>query len=60
MNHQGTKNLCTERLLLRPFAREDGRAMFYNWASDPVVTEFLSWPTHGDISISNKIGRAHV
>jgi ribosomal-protein-alanine N-acetyltransferase len=50
MNHQGTKVLETERLILRPFAISDAPAMYQNWASDPVVTRCLTWPTHTDES----------
>ena len=45
MRHLGTQTLHTPRLTLRPFSREDGAAMYRNWASDPEVTRFLSWPT---------------
>lgn len=46
MKHCGTQILETERLLLRPFAVKDAPAMFRNWASDPEVTKYLTWPTH--------------
>ena len=52
MKHLGTKYLETERLILRPFAIEDAQAMFDNWASDPEVTKFLTWPTHASVEIS--------
>jgi len=55
MNHQGTVRLETERLILRPFVAEDGAAGFRNWMSDEKVTEFLRWPTHRDISISERV-----
>ena len=48
MNHQGTRELETQRLLLRPFREDDAEAMFRNWASDPEVTRYLTWPTHDD------------
>ena len=38
--------LETERLLLRPFQREDAPAMFEGWTSDPEVTKYLTWNTH--------------
>lgn len=47
MQHLGTKWMETERLILRPFAMEDADAMFRNWASDPEVTRYLTWPTYG-------------
>ena len=45
-HHCGTKILETERLILRPFRQEDAEAMFQNWASNPNVTKFLTWPVH--------------
>ncbi len=47
MTHLGTKAQETPRLLLRPFALEDAPAMYRNWASDPEVTKYLTWPPHG-------------
>jgi len=29
--------------------------MFNNWASDDEVTEYLTWPTHTDISVSKTV-----
>lgn len=55
MEHKGTKFLETERLILRPFTLKDSTAMYYNWASDDEVTKFLTWPTHVDISESDKV-----
>lgn len=46
MNHQGTKQLESDRLLLRRFRTEDAGAMFANWANDPEVTRYLTWPLH--------------
>ena len=48
LNHMGTKNIETERLLLRRFAIEDAEQMFNNWASDPDNVKYLSWPAHKD------------
>ena len=55
MNHIGTKVIETERLILRPFTLEDAQAIFDNWASDPVVTKYLSWPAHGSVSITEMV-----
>ena len=55
MHHMGTRRLETERLVLRPFCGEDAEAMFRNWASDPEVTRFLTWPTHGSVDVSRTI-----
>jgi RimJ/RimL family protein N-acetyltransferase len=29
--------------------------MFRNWASDPEVTKFLTWPVHGCIAVSETV-----
>lgn len=44
--HQGTKTIETQRLILRRAAVEDAQAMFDNWASDPEVVQYLTWPVH--------------
>lgn len=46
----GTKELETERLQLRRFKISDAKAMFQNWANDPVVTEYLTWPAHRNMA----------
>lgn len=55
MKHIGTKELDTPRLILRRFTMEDSEPMYRNWASDPEVTKFLTWPTHGSVEISRMV-----
>ena len=55
MENKGTEKLMTDRLVLRKFTPEDAEPMFYNWANDPSVTEFLTWLPHKDIQTSVKI-----
>lgn len=55
MNNKGTKTLETERLILRRFVVEDAQAMYDNWASDPEVTRFLTWPPHGSAEITGML-----
>ncbi len=55
MNHLGTKTLTTARLTLRPFTLSDAPAMYRNWANDPEVTRYLTWPTHTDVSVSETV-----
>jgi RimJ/RimL family protein N-acetyltransferase len=38
--------LETERLLLRKPTIRDAQAIFERYAGDPVVTRYMSWPTH--------------
>ena len=52
MKHLGTVRIETQRLILRRFVREDARTMYDNWASDPEVTKYLTWPTHENPSVS--------
>ena len=55
MKNQGTKTLETDRLILRRFCSSDAEAMFRNWASDPLVTTYLTWPAHKDASLTASI-----
>ena len=55
MQHLGTRILDTQRLILRPFTVEDADAMYRNWASDPEVTRFLTWPTHTSAEVSRAV-----
>lgn len=52
MKHLGTKPIETKRLTLRRFILEDAQAMYENWASDPEVTKYLTWPAHGSAEVS--------
>ena len=52
MRHCGTQSIETERLILRRFTLDDAQAMYKNWASDPDVTKFLTWPAHSGINVS--------
>ena len=42
------------RLILRPFSMEDVQDVFL-YASDDAVTKYLTWPTHVDISQTEKV-----
>ena len=55
MKKTGTRRIETHRLILRPFRIEDAADMFNNWASDPEVTRFLTWPTHTDAGVSRVV-----
>ncbi len=52
MNKTGTRKIETRRLILRPFRTEDAEDMYNNWASDPEVTRFLTWPAHSSIDVT--------
>ena len=55
LTHKGTQTIETSRLILRRAVREDAGPMFRNWASDPEVTKFLTWPAHSSISITERV-----
>ena len=55
MNHAGTVQLKTPRLVLRQFQIADAETMYRNWASDPEVTKFMTWPTHNSADISRMV-----
>ena len=57
MEHQGTKRIETERLILRPFTSEDAPAMYRNWAADPEVAKFLTWKPYESVETANYILR---
>ena len=55
LTHKGTQTIGTSRLILRRAVREDAEPMFRNWASDPEVTKFLTWPAHSNIAVSEMV-----
>ena len=55
LTHKGTKIIETKRLLLRPFQHGDGQLMYENWASNPEVTKYLTWPAHSSVEISEMV-----
>ncbi len=55
MNHKGTADIETNRLLLRKFTLGDAQAVFDNWASDLEVTKYLMWPAHDSVAISENV-----
>ena len=55
LTHKGTVTIETPRLLLRRAEIQDADAMYKNWASDPEVTKFLTWPPHESPAASEGI-----
>jgi len=54
VNHKGSVQLETERLILRKLKLEDAPTVFRNWASDKEVTKFLRWNAHADIEVTEQ------
>lgn len=55
VNHVGTCELETKRLLLRRFKRDDALMVFNNWTSDEEVTRYVAWPTHRHVGETVKV-----
>ena len=55
ITHKGTVTIETPRLILRKARMEDAEPMLRNWANDPDVTKFLTWPTHGNIEVTKNV-----
>lgn len=55
MEHKGTVTIGTERLTLRRFTEEDAVKMYENWASDPEVTRFMTWPPHAAPEVTRAV-----
>ena len=55
LSHIGTETIETPRLILRRFKAEDAEQMYNNWASDSIVTKYLSWGAHKNISETKEI-----
>ena len=55
MNKTGTQTIETRRLILRRFRIEDAEEMYRNWASDPEVTRFLTWPPHSSADVTRAL-----
>lgn len=49
MKHLGTKNLETNRLLLRRLELKDAQAMYDNWCSNPNVAKYVCWEVHKNV-----------
>ncbi len=52
LTHKGTQTIETDRLILRRAIREDAKPMFRNWASNPEVTKYLTWPAHDNVGVT--------
>lgn len=52
MQHLGTRIIETERLLARPFRREDVTSVYRNWTSDGQVTPYLTWAVHDNEAVT--------
>ena len=54
VKHIGTREIATPRLLLRKFRKDDAEMMYRNYASDPEVTRYLTWPPHASADVTRQ------
>ena len=55
LTHKGTVTIETPRLILRRARIEDAKPMLRNWANDPEVTQYLTWPTHKCLEVTESV-----
>ena len=55
LTHKGTQPIETARLILRRCVMEDAEPLFRNWASDPEVTKYMTWPTYEKVATAYQI-----
>lgn len=55
LTHKGTREIKTQRLVLRAFKVTDAKEMFFNWANDERVTKFLTWAPHTGVEETEKL-----
>lgn len=55
LTHKGSQTIETPRLLLRRAEISDAEPMYRNWASNPEVTKFLTWPPHGSLDVTKQV-----
>lgn len=55
MKHKGTKELQTNRLILRAFKETDAEEMYENWANDERVAKYLTWQAHKNVDETKMI-----
>lgn len=55
MNHLGTVNIETDRLLMRRFQNTDAPYIYRNWAKNPEVSKHLTWSAHDNVGTTEKI-----
>lgn len=57
MQHKGTIELETARLILRRFTVDDAAEMYRNWASSEEVARYLTWEPHADVGVTEAVLR---
>ena len=55
MNLIGTKNLETDRLILRKVKKEDATYAYNNWCSSDKVSKYVIWDKHENMDVTKEL-----
>lgn len=55
MKNIGTKNLETDRLVLRKIKKEDALEAYNNWCSSDVVDKYVVWQKHSSVNVTENL-----
>lgn len=55
MKYIGTKELETERLILRKLTKEDAEQAYLNWCSSDEVSKYVMWEKHSNMDVTKKL-----
>lgn len=55
IEHKGTQEIETQRLILRKFEISDAYDMFYTWANDDEVTKYMRWEPHKSVEETREV-----
>lgn len=55
LNHKGSIEIKTPRLVLRKFVESDAPAMYRNWASKDIVTKYVTWFPHKSVDETRQV-----
>lgn len=55
MKFIGTKEINTERLLLRKVRKEDAEVAYNNWCNDPEVCKYVLWSKHKSVETTQRL-----
>lgn len=60
MKNIGTKEIETDRLILRRLTVEDAESAYYGWCTDKDVAMYVTWDVHGSIEETKELYKTWV
>lgn len=55
MKYIGTKDLETERLILRKLTKQDAEQAYLNWCNSNEVSKYVMWDKHNSMDVTKKL-----